>query len=154
MKNTKPTILVCLDVKRNSKSALLYACHLAKKSDFIVEILVVTESVKSMLFAAKTVEKNLRREVEKSLKKFTDLVLEHTGTVPVVSIREGDITAEIEKELKATENCIMLVFGKSHSHSGNDVLPKLSSHIGTKVNVPVVIVPDDLSDEYLTKLCK
>ena len=150
--NNKPTILVCLDVKRNSKSALLYACHLAKKSDFAVEILVVTESAKSMLFVAKTVEKNLRREVEKKLKKFTDLVTEQTGTMPAVSIREGDIVAEIEKELKATNNCLMLVFGKSHYHSGNDVLPKLSSHIGTKVNVPVVIVPDDLDEKYLEKL--
>ena len=37
----KPTIIVCLETARNSDLSLLYACHLAKKSNFAVQILVV-----------------------------------------------------------------------------------------------------------------
>ncbi|MES2676786.1 MAG: universal stress protein [Pseudomonadota bacterium] len=150
---TKPTIIVCLDSARNSDLSLLYACHLAKKSDFAVQILVVIESAKSLLFVSKAIGKERRTAVEKQLKKLIEHTHQETGIIPIISIREGDVVREISAEVKANPNCIMLVFGKSYNYqSDNNVLPKLSAQIGSKIKVPVVIVPDNLGSEYLKKL--
>ena len=149
---TKSTIIVCLDTSRNSDLSLLYACHLAKKSDFAVQILVVIESAQSLLFVSKAVGKDRRAAVEKQLKKLIENTHKETGIVPVISIREGDVVREVSAEVKANPNCIMLVFGKSYYQSDNSVLPKLSAQIGGKIKVPMVIVPDNLGGEYLKKL--
>jgi hypothetical protein len=47
----------------------------------------------------------------------------------------------------------MLIFGKSHnSLSDNTVLPKIAQKIGDKIRVPVMIVPENLSEELLKRL--
>ena len=43
------------------------------------------------------------------------IVHKETGVMPSVSVREGDIVAEIIREIKHTPNCTMLVFGKSYN---------------------------------------
>ena len=149
----KPTIIVCLETARNSDLSLLYACHLAKKSNFAVQILVVIESAKSLLLVSKAVGKDRRSEVKKQLKKLIEHAQRETDIVPAISIREGEVTREIAAEVKENPNCIMLVFGKSYNcQSYNNVFPKLSAQIGNKIKVPVVIVPDNLGEEYLKKL--
>ncbi|MCE3255823.1 MAG: putative Universal stress protein UspA-like [Rickettsiaceae bacterium] len=153
IQESKPTLVVCVDVSASSDVTLRYACQIAKKSGFAVHILVVTESAQSLLFVSKVVEKDRRKEVEKKLKTLIDNACKETGTIPVVSIREGEVVREIAAEIKSLSACVMLVFGKSYgSRSDNNVLPKLSAQIGNKIKVPVVIVPDNLSEEYMENL--
>ncbi|MFT5702829.1 MAG: nucleotide-binding universal stress UspA family protein [Rickettsiales bacterium] len=148
-----PTILVCVDTTNNSEGTLLYACHIAKKSDFTVQILVVIESAKSLLFVSKEIGKNRRLDVEKKLEKLLANIQEKTGIIPSISVREGEVVREIIAEIKDNSNCVMMVFGKSYNaHSDNKVLPKLSAQIGDKIKVPVLIVPDNLGDDYIKKL--
>jgi hypothetical protein len=60
---------------------------------------------------------------------------------------------EIIREIKATPDCKMLIFGKSYnSQSDNTVLPKIVKKIGNKIAVPVTIVPENLSNEFLAKV--
>lgn len=141
-----PTIVVCLDTTSASDITLHYACLQAKKLGFAVQILAVIESsYKGLLFASKTVGKERRTIVERKLKKAIDNVYKETGIMPSVSIREGDITREIINEIKSMPNCAMLFLGKSYnSLSDNTVLPKLSSKIGSKIRVPVVIIPENM----------
>lgn len=148
------TIIVCIDTTNASETALRYACFKAKKDGFAVQILAVMEaSHKNLLFGAKAIGNEKRQELEKHLKKLIDAVCEETGIIPSVSVREGDIVTEITRELKFTPDCAMLIFGKSHNaQSDNTVLPKIASKIGNKINVPVTIVPENLSHEFLQKL--
>lgn len=152
--NDLPTILVSLDTTNASKIALRYACRKAQKSGFAVQILMVIESsYKGMLFVSQAIGKDKRMQVEKHLKILTDEVAKETGIVPSISIREGDIVSEIIREIKSMPNCTMLVLGKSYnSLSDNTVLPKLSKHIGGKIKVPIAIVPECLTEEYLARL--
>jgi nucleotide-binding universal stress UspA family protein len=149
-----PTIIACLDTTSASDITLRYACLQAKKLDFAVQILAVMESsYKGLLFASKTVGKEKRSNVEKRIKKSIDNVYKETGVMPSVSIREGEITREIINEIRATPSCAMLVLGKSYnSLSDNSVLPKLSSKIGNKIRVPVVIIPENISAADLNKI--
>lgn len=149
-----PIVVVCIDTTNASETALRYACCKAKSHNMAVKILAVMESShKNLLFASRAIGSEKRKQLETHLKKLIDENVKETGITPDVSIREGDIVTEIIREIKATPNCAMLVFGKSHnSLSDNTVLPKISQKIGNKINVPVAIVPENLSSDYLKKL--
>jgi hypothetical protein len=106
-----------------------------------------------MLFVSKAIGKDKRSEVERHINKIIKEISAETEIIPTISIREGDITSEIIKEIKSIPNCTLLILGKSNnSLSDNTVLPKLSNQIGNKIKVPISIVPESLSNEYLTQL--
>jgi hypothetical protein len=119
-----------------------------------VQILAILEaSYKNLPFAAKAIGNEKRQQLETRIKKLIDVACKETGITPAISIHEGDIAAEIIRELKTTPDCKMIVFGKSqNSLSDNTVLPKIVGKIGSKINVPVTIVPENLSDEFLKSL--
>jgi len=143
-----PTILVCIDTTNASVVSLRYACLKAKRLGFTVQILSVLEpSHKNLLFGSHTIGKEKRTQLEKYLKKLIDEVYKETHYMPVVSIREGDIANEIIREVRANPSCVMVVLGKSHnSKSDNTVLPKMAQKIGTKIHVPIMIVPENIDD--------
>lgn len=149
-----PTIIVCIDTANASKMALRYACYAAKAKGFAVQILAVIEaSHKNLLFGAKAIGNEKRQQLKKYLIELIAIVHKETGVMPNVSVREGDIVAEIIREIKHTPNCAMLIFGKSHNAlSDNVVLPKIAKKIGDKINVPITIVPETLGDNFLCKL--
>lgn len=147
-----PTIIVCIDTSSASVAVLRYACYKAKKLGFSVRALAVMES-SNLMFGAKTMAHEGRENLEKYLKEAVKKVHKETGLSPDISIREGDISTEIIKEIKSTSNCATLIFGKSHNAlSDNVVLPKIIKTIGGKITVPVTIVPENLGDDYLLKL--
>lgn len=149
-----PTILVCIDTSNASESALRYACHKAKIKGFAVQILAVMEaSHKNLLFGAKAIGNEKRQLLEKHLQKLIETVCKETGIIPSISVREGDIVTEIIREIKVTASCAMLIFGKSNNaQSDNTVLPTIVQKIGNKISVPVTIVPQNLSNEFLENL--
>lgn len=134
--------------------ALRYACYKAKTSGFTVQILAVIEaSYKNLPFAAKAIGNEKRKQLEDRIGKLIDTVCKETNITPAISIREGDISAEIIHELKHNSDCKLIVFGKSNnSLSDNTVLPKIVGKIGNKIHVPITIVPENLSDELLKSL--
>jgi hypothetical protein len=148
------SIIVCIDTTNASETALRYACYKAKDVGFTVQILAILEaSYKNLPFAAKAIGNEKRQQLETRIKKLIDVACKETGITPAISIREGDITSEIISELKHTPDCKLIVFGKSYnSLSDNTVLPKIVGKIGSKINVPVTIVPENLSDEFLKSL--
>jgi len=148
-----PTILVCIDTTNASAVTLHYACVKARKLGFAVQILSVLESShRNLLFGSHIIGQEKRRELEQYLQKLINDVQKEIDIIPVVSIREGDISTEILKEIKSMPSCMMLIFGKSHnSKSDNTVLPKIAQKIGTKIRIPIVIVPENL-DEGLCRL--
>ena len=151
--NQIPTILVCIDTTNASIITLRYACLKARKLGFAVQILSVLESShKNLLFGAHTIGKEKRQQLENRMQKMINDVYDEIRITPVVSIREGEIANEIIKEVKSIPNCVMLVFGKSrNSKSDNTVLPKMAQKIGTKIHIPILIVPENL-DERLFNL--
>lgn len=149
-----PVIIVCVDTTNASEVTLRYACYKARISGFGIRVLAIIEaSHKNMLFGAKAIGQDKRQQLEKHLKKLIDSVGKENGVNLNFSVREGDITTEIIREIKSVPECVMLVFGKSrNSLSDNTVLPKIAQKIGSKINVPVTIVPENLSNEFLKKL--
>jgi nucleotide-binding universal stress UspA family protein len=152
----KPTIVVCLDTSSNSNIVFLYACQIAKKSNFGVKILAVMDiPTKGLLFASKMMEKDKKLQIERKLKNIIEISTKETGIIPTTSIREGDVVREISAEIKSIPNAIMLILGKTYNRqSDNNVLPKLSAQIGNKIKVPVLIVPENLDEKNLLTLIR
>lgn len=149
-----PVIIVCIDTTNTSELTLRYACYKAKLTGFVVRILAVMEpSHRNLIFGGKTIGREKRKELERHLNKLIASVQKETFVTPEISIREGDIVAEITREIKSSPNCAMLIFGKSdNSLSDNTVLPKIAQRVGGRIRVPITIVPENLSDEFLKKL--
>lgn len=148
------TIIVCIDTTNASEAALRYTCSKAKAAGLNVQILAVMEaSHKNLLFGARAIGNEKRQQLEKHLDSLIKNICQPAGITPKVSIREGDIFIEITRELKFTPDCRMLVFGKSHnSLSDNTVLPKIVGKIGSKINVPITIVPENITNEFLQQI--
>ena len=142
-------IIICVDTNSASENALLYACNLVKKnSNLKLHILAVIEgSHRNLLFGSETIGSQKKLQIEKYLKKIVENVCLKNEIVPTFSIREGDIVAEITKEVKAIGDCKMIIFGKSQkSQSDNTVLPKIVGRIGDKINAPVFIIPENIGE--------
>lgn len=149
-----PTILVCIDTTNASEPALRFACHKAKTFGFAVQILAVMESShQNLIFGAKAISNEKRQSLELHLEKLINNVCQEIDIIPGISVREGDIATEIVREIKLAPNCVMIIFGKSNnSLSDNTVLPRIVHKIGNKINIPVMIVPQNFSNELLAKL--
>jgi nucleotide-binding universal stress UspA family protein len=150
-----PTIVVCIDTTNASEVTLKYACYKARLTGFGLKILAVMEaSHKNLLFGSKVIGQDKRKRLENHLQKLlSSTQAECFKNTPDIAIREGDIVTEIVREIKSTPNCAMLIFGKSHnSMSDNTVLPKIAQRIGDKIRVPVMIVPENLDEEFLKRI--
>lgn len=149
-----PTLLVCVDAYNASIAALRYACYRAKKLGFKVRIVAVMDvSHKNLLFGSRAISEDKKQQIERNLQNLLEKIYSETAVMPSVSIREGDITSEIIKEIKSISNCANLIFGKSYSAlSDNTVLPKMIQKIGDKIRVPVVIIPESLGEDYFKGL--
>ena len=101
------TIIVCVDTNSASENALRYACYLIKKNiNLKLQILAVIEgSHRNLLFGSEAIGSQKKLQTEKFLKKIVENVCVKNEVVPTVSIREGDIVAEITKEVKAIGDC-------------------------------------------------
>lgn len=154
IENKKPTILVCIDTTNASVITLRYACLQARRLGYGLQILSIIEpSHKNLLFGSHAIGQEKRKNLEKYLQKLLDESYKEGMTTPVVSIREGDIATEILREIKSMQSCAMLVFGKSHSlQSDNNVLPKIAQKVGTKIRIPIMIIPENLDLDLLDKL--
>ena len=143
------TIIVCVDTNSASENALRYASYLVKKNNLLkLKILAVIEgSHRNLLFGSEAIASQKQSQMEKYLKKIVDNVCIKNGIDPLISIREGDIVAEITKEIKEVVDCKMIIFGKSQkSQSDNTVLPKIVGRIGNKINAPVFIIPENIGE--------
>ncbi len=154
IKSYIPTIIACVDIANASNRALRYACIKAKKMNFALTILSVMEvSHKNLMFGSRAIAQDKRQQLDKNIKIIMDKLFSEFQIVPAISIREGEIMSEIINEIKATPTCAMLVLGKSQNAlSDNSLLPKVAQKIGNKIKVPVTVVPENLSDEFLEKL--
>ena len=152
--NSKPVIIVSVDTNNPSQASLRYACYKARITGFKLKILSVMEdSHKNLLFGAKIIGNEKRQEAEKNIRKLVNTVCKEYNIEPIVVLREGGIAAEIIREIKHTQNCDMIILSKSNnSQSDNTVLPKIMQKIGNKINVPLLLVPQDLPQEYLDRL--
>ena len=148
------TFLVVVDETREMRSALRYACGRAKRTGGRVALLYVTEPAEFQhwLGVGKVMEDERRAEAEQALQSLASEVVEATGRMPILYLREGRRSEELLQLLKEEPSISILVLGTAKGKA--DPGPIVTQLLGQmdRVRVPLTLVPGGLSPEEIDAL--
>ncbi|MCI5049639.1 MAG: universal stress protein [Rickettsiales bacterium] len=151
----KQKYLVCVANSDVSRKALRFACMKAAKRNISIDVLHVMPpiDVQTLQSVADKMLEEQRAEAEELLKSMADEAQELTGIKPTLLIRSGNPAEEILAQTQEDYFTNMLVLGVSPgSNSGRRVISWLSNHSGTKLLIPMMLVPGNLTDEQMESL--
>lgn len=147
--------LVVVDDTEEMQVALRYACNRAHNTHGRVALLYVIESseFQHWMSVGDLMREEARSEGEQILQRWAAQVMEQTGTMPVLYLREGSRRSELMGLIDEEPSISILVLGANTEQRGPG--PLVSALTGTfvgKLRVPVTIVPGHLSDEEVDKI--
>ncbi len=146
------TFLVVVDETEEMRVALRYASRRAKATGGRVALLYVVDpsEFEHFMGVREIMREEKRQEAEQTLQKLADVVVEDSGQIPVVYLKEGNRRDELLKILNEEPAISILVLGAGTGPEGPG--PLISHLIGTaagKIRVPITIVPGNLTQEQL-----
>lgn len=147
--------LVCVDGRAESKVALRLACIKAAKRQGLVDILHVIEPAEAQSLFGVT-EKMREERVEEAqllLNELSHMAEEITLEPPTLLLREGPIGETIVQVAEEDEGVNMLVLGVATSSSSRGKLVAwLSTQLGDKLLMPIMLVPGNLTDQQIVEI--
>ena len=149
------TFLVVVDESEEMQVALHFASRRAMRTGGRVALLYVQQPAEFQHWMAvgDLMREEAREEAEGLMQKLSAEVKEWSGNYPVVHMREGDIREELEKLLDEEESISIVVLAASTESSGpGPLISYLVGKGGTRLRVPVTIVPGSLSDEEIVAI--
>ncbi len=157
LKHIKSKLLVCVDDQPHSIVALHFACSKARHLNYALELIHVVDSSdynNSALFGVADKIRDERREVaEKLMSEMAAEVQRYAAITPSCIIREGLVSEEVVKVVKEDTDFNMLIIGKAPQEAKkNDMISLLTSELASKLMIPMIIVPGNLSDKDIDDL--
>ena len=149
------TFLVMVDRTEELKVALRYACRRASHTGGRVSLLCVIEPPEGMGWTAveQLAESEGRQEAEEKLQELSAKVVEWTGQMPAIHIREGRPLDELLKLVEEEPTISILVLAADAGPKGpGPLVTALSGKHVAKLRVPLTIVPGNLTDEQIDTL--
>ena len=149
------TFLVVVDESQEMRNALRYACGRAKRTGGRVALLYVTEPAEFQhwLGVGKVMEDERRAEAEQALQTLAAEVVEATGRMPALYLREGRPSEELLKLLDEEPNISIVVLGTASGKSDpGPLVSYLIGQMGNRLRVPVTLVPGSLGEEDIAAL--
>lgn len=146
------TFLVIVDRTEELKVALRFACRRALHTGGRVALLCVVEPPEGLGWMAveKLAQSEGRQEAEEKLQELSAKVVEWTGLMPVIYIREGRPLDELIKLIDEDPTISILVLGADTGPKGpGPLITALSGKHSAKLRVPLTIVPGNLTDEKI-----
>ena len=154
-KNAPAKYLVCVDSKDYSRMALRFACSVAKDSGCLVDLIHVIEPADFQTFGsvANKILEEKRQEAEQLLQDYAEEAQKYAGITPSIILKEGNIEDEVVSAIEEDHSINLVVLGTSpESKNRRKLLPELVAHIGETISVPVMIVPDCLTEHQIKQL--
>ena len=93
-----------------------------------------------------------RDEAQERLKKWSKVINDLSGITPVLCIKEGIASEKIIEMLEEDDAVRFLVLAASSGDQPGPLVSLLAGQKSGKLPVPIVIVPQDLSDEAIDDL--
>ena len=146
--------LVVVDDTEEMQVALRYACNRAHNTHGRVALLYVIESseFQHWMSVGDLMREEARSEGEQILQRWAAQVMEQTGTMPVLYLREGSRRSELMGLIDEEPSISILVLGANTEQRGpGPLVSALTGKFVGKLRVPVTIVPGHLSDEEVDK---
>jgi len=150
-------ILVIADKSEEMNIALEYACARSKKTGrkIIIATFIEPLDVLTTKGVTEIMKEEAREEAENILKKAASFVKDKTGELPALSIREGETISELKKLIDEEKNINVLVLAASadlNNKNPGPIITSLVSNEITNLRVPIMIVPGNLSIEYIYQI--
>ena len=153
---TRTKYLVCVNDNDHSRVAVHFAYNKAAHSESIVELLTVVEPAdfKSILSVADKIDNERREAAQELLQKFSNEAADWGKNItPSLQVREGDVSEEIMSAIEEDNFISMVILGTSPTSPGKgSLLPKLASELGNRLLIPMLIVPNNLTDHQIREL--
>jgi nucleotide-binding universal stress UspA family protein len=147
--------LVVVDDTEEMRVALRYACQRARNSHGRVALLYVMENSEFQHWMAvgDLMREEARSEGEQLLQRMAAQVMEQTGVMPVLYLREGSQRSELLNLIDEEPSISILVLGANTGQRGpGPLVAALTGKLVGKLRVPVTIVPGNLRDEDVDKI--
>ncbi|WP_298378151.1 universal stress protein [Azospirillum sp.] len=144
--------LVVADDSPELKVALRYACLRARKSGGKVALLTVIEKeeMQHWLAVENLIREEKRDEAERKLQKLAREVIQLTGSLPALYVREGNRHEEVLALIAEEPSISILVLAADTDPEGPG--PLISYYTGrglSRLRIPLTIVPGGLSNDAL-----
>lgn len=147
--------LVVVDKSEEHKVALRYASFRAKRTGGRVALLYVIEPADFQAFGAveNLAREEQRQEAEALLQALSAEVQEFCGKTPVLHIKEGDVKDELIKLMDEDRSISILVLAAAaKGKNPGPLISALAGKMWTKLHMPMVIVPGNLTHQELDRL--
>lgn len=151
----KAKLLVCINDNDHSRVALHFACRKATHTGCPVEILHVIEpnEYQNFFSVADVIQKEQRAEAEQLLRRFAEEAYNYAGITPSLMLKEGMLGEEIVAAIEEDHSINMLLLGTSpDSPSRGTLLPWLASQLGRTLQIPMMIIPGNLTEQQIREL--
>jgi len=149
------TFLVCVAHDDHSSVAARFAALRAQNSGGAVALLHVTQPPEFQHWAAvgDRMREETREEAEAMLDELAGQVEALLGVKPSLHLREGRIGEEILGYIDESDAVDLLVVGAAPPDDGHgSLISWLAGQLAGRLNIPLVVVPGNLSDQQLRDL--
>lgn len=149
------TYLVCVDEREESRVAMRLACMKAKTRGYQVCLLHVLEPAdfQTITTIAERMREERQQEGWRLLNTLAQEATTEYGAIPSLLLREGPVGDMIVSVLEEDAAMTMIVIGVAHASAGGGKLTTwLASQLGSKLLVPLLMVPGNLTDQQLQGL--
>ncbi len=146
--------LVCVSDAPESRVALKLACMKAQQSGGLVDILHVIPPAdfQTLSAVAERMRDEQIAEAEALLHAMAEEANKLCGIRPSLLIKEGQIGECIIETVISDADIDMLVLGVAENGKTGTLLSWLAGHLGSRLHVPLLLVPGNLTDQQLMAL--
>ena len=147
------TYLVVIDDNEASRMALRFAARRAQKTGGAVEILALVAQQEFVQWGAvqAAMEEEARLRAEAMVAQAASALIEETGIMPSITVRQGDPVAAVREILAEQPHVAALVLGAAASGPPGKLVAHFAGEAG-QLPCPLMIVPGSLSEEALDRL--
>ena len=163
MSNTAPddtsahprVFLVVIDDSEEMRVALRFAGQRARHTGGRVALFRAIEPVEFQhwMGVGEIMREEARQEAEALMERMSDQVVEMTGAIPIIYLREGTTREELMSLIDEERSISILVLGAAtKSDDPGPLISYLASKAAARLRIPITIVPGSLSDDEIDAL--
>ena len=147
--------LVAVDKTKELRAALRFACRRVVHSGGTVALFHAVPHIEFQHFSTvgELMDHEAKTEAERLLQQVAADVHRQTGKFPDLYLRQGDTVPTLLKVIRENPAISMLVLGAGTGTEGpGPIVSAISGKLAGQIDVPVTIVPGDLSEERIDAL--
>ena len=149
-------LLVVIDETSEAMTALRFAGVSAKRLKSNIALLMVLEPATSRhwLGVETIMKEEAREEAMQKMRTLASDIVEYVGITPDIVIREGSKFEQVVKLVGEDSHITTLVLGVARDNKPQPLVARLLSGELEALGIPVVIVPEDISENLLLKIAR